>query len=151
MAKQELDLIGRASLPGLLRWSWSVYGAAIRHSLEQARFDDLPRNGPYVLSALARTGEPLSDVVRQLAVTKQAAGQLVDSLVLRGYLQRETDPGDRRRLVVSLTVRGAAAAEVVRGAVEEVDLALEKRVGAESIARTRQTLGALIAMAAHDA
>ena len=54
----------------------------------------------------AQTQAPLAEVIRQLGVSKQAAGQLVDSLVVRGYLDRTVDPDDRRRLIVTLTERG---------------------------------------------
>ena len=59
---------------------------------------------------LPHGGAPLATVIRQLGVSKQTAGQLVDSLAARGYLDREADPYDRRRLVVRLTERGEQAA-----------------------------------------
>jgi DNA-binding MarR family transcriptional regulator len=77
-------------------------------------------------------------------VSKQAAGQLVDTLVLRGYLDRSIDVEDRRRLTVSLTERGRGAAEAIRAAVEGVDAELLSRVGPEYVAHTRATLAALI-------
>jgi DNA-binding MarR family transcriptional regulator len=83
-------------------------------------------------------------------VSKQAAGQLVDSLVTRGYLDRAPDPEDRRRLTITLTERGQAAAEVIRSAVQQVDAGLVRRVGPEYVAHTRATLAAL-AEAGNDA
>jgi DNA-binding MarR family transcriptional regulator len=132
------------SLPALLRAARSVFGAAIRAELEAHGCDDLPPNGPFVLGAIARTGAPLAQVIRHLGVSKQTAGQLVDTLVARGYLERTPDPDDRRRLVVTLTERGLETAAVVRAAVEEVESDLVRRVGAERLAHTRQTLLALI-------
>ena len=88
------------------------------------------RNGAYVVGAIARTGSPFSGIIRELGVSKQAAGQLVDTLVIRGYLIRTPDPEDRRRMTVTLTERGRLAAEAAHGAVEEVDPALIERVGA---------------------
>ena len=72
---------------------------------------------------------PLSVLVRQLKVSKQAAGQLVDTLVLRGYLKREVDEADRRRFTVALTERGWHAAAVQRAERERIDAELERRVG----------------------
>jgi DNA-binding MarR family transcriptional regulator len=43
-----------------------------------------------------------------LGVTRQAASQLIDTLVVRGYLVREVNPADRRRLNIELTERGGA-------------------------------------------
>jgi DNA-binding MarR family transcriptional regulator len=77
-------------------------------------------------------------------VSKQAAGQLVDTLVTRGYLDRSPDPEDRRRLTITLTQRGHAAAAVIRAAVQRVDADLVARVGQEYIAHARLVLAALI-------
>ncbi len=85
-----------------------------------------------------------SDIIDQLGVSKQAAGELVDTLVTRGYVERTIDPEDRRRLRVSLTERGDGAAAVVTAAVERTDAALLARVGPEYVAHTRATLAALI-------
>ena len=133
-------------MPALLRAAWSTYRSAVRTALAGGGFDDVPRNGSYVLSAIAHDGAPLSGVIAQLGVSKQAAGQLVNTLVVRGYLERAGDPADRRRLVVSLTERGSAAASVVRTAVEAVDAALEAQVGTERMADVRQTLAVLASL-----
>lgn len=150
-AREERHRAGQPSLPALLRAARAAYGTAIRAALADAGCDDVPRNGIYVISAIARTGAPLSDVITQLGVSKQAAGQLVDTLVLRGYLDRAVDPADRRRVVVTLTGRGEAAAAVIRSAVEGLDAGLEKTVGAEYVRHTRATLAALIRGTAADA
>ena len=130
-------------LPALLRAARSIFALAVRTALDGSDFDDLPPNGPYVLGAMARNGAPLAAIIRQLGVSKQTAGQLIDSLVARGYLDRHIDPTDRRRLVLALTERGEAAAAVVRGAVEQVEAGLQERVGPRRVAATRQTLAVL--------
>src|SRR5450755_894793 len=136
--------LDEVAFPALLRAARTAYGSAIRASLAEAGCDDVPRNGSYVIGAIARTGAPLSQIIRELGVSKQAAGQLVDTLVMRGYLDRSVDPGDRRRLTISLTDRGHAAATVVRSAVERVDAGLIDRVGPEYVVHARVTLAALI-------
>lgn len=133
-------------LPALLRGARSTYGGAIRDALAEAGFDDIPKNGIYVIGAISRMGAPMATIIRQLGVSKQAAGQLVDALVLRGYLERAVDDEDRRRLTVALTERGRAAAEVSRKTVERIDAALLKKVGREHIAHARATLMALIGL-----
>src|ERR1700761_8964170 len=118
--------------PALLRWSRGSYGKAMHKALEEAGCDDVPPNGMYVIGGLAQgVGDvPLSVLIMDLKISKQAAGQLVDTLVLRGYLFRETDEADRRRFTVSLTERGKYAAEVQRTAREAIDAELIRRVGA---------------------
>jgi DNA-binding MarR family transcriptional regulator len=132
------------ALPALLRAARMTYGSAIRAAVEAVGCGDLPRNGAFVLGAIARGGVGLGAVIDALGVSKQAGGALVDALVNRGYLDRSVDPEDRRRLRVELTPRGEAAADVVRQAVEGVDNALGERIGAEHVAHTRATLLALI-------
>src|SRR5689334_4573730 len=98
-------------IPVLLRHARTAYGAAMRAALAGIDCDDMPRNGMYVVGGLAMGagGVPLKQLVKELGVSKQAAGQLVDTLVLRGYLERAADPDDRRRISVTLTARGRAA------------------------------------------
>src|SRR5262249_30251950 len=115
-------------------------------SLVSAGFDDIPRDGVFVLGSLSRTGAPLAEVIRWLGVSKQAAGQLVDTLVLRGYLERSVDEEDRRRLRVNLKERGRAVAALARQAVEHIDERLRTSVAAEHIAHTRTTLLSLIVL-----
>jgi DNA-binding MarR family transcriptional regulator len=140
----ERDWFDEVPFPALLRAARRAYGAAIRAALADAGCDDMPRNGSYVIGAIARTGASLSQIIKGLGVSKQAAGQLVDTLVTRGYLDRSPDPDDRRRLTVTLTERGHAAATVIRSVIERVDADLAGRVGAEHVAHTRATLAALI-------
>lgn len=144
MVEDGNERLGEVSIPALLRAARRSYGSAIHRSLSEAGFDDMPRNGSYVVGGTARTGAPLSDIIRGLGVSKQAAGQLIDTLVLRGYVERAVDAEDRRRLTVSLTERGLAAAKAIHSAVDTVDADLWERVGPEFVAHTRATLAALI-------
>jgi len=133
-------------IPVLLRGARNTYGEIMRKALAEADCDDVPANGMYVIGGLAMgTGvAPLSTMILALKTSKQAAGQMVDTLVLRGYLKREADEEDRRRFTVKLTERGWHAAAVQREERERIDAELIKRVGADTVAAARKTLGALI-------
>ena len=132
-------------MPALLRAARSTYGAAMRRALANEGYSDIPKNGMYVIGGLALgAGDaPLSRLIQELGVSKQAAGQLVDTLVLRGYLERAVHADDRRKLTITLTPRGQAAAAVQAAARMQVDVELLTRIGADDIARTRRTLAAL--------
>lgn len=114
----------------------------------EAGYDDIPGNGLYVIGGLALNREdiPLGQLIRELRISKQAAGQLVDTLVTRGYLERAIDKEDRRKLTVTLTERGREAAAIQAAARERVDAELLAAVGPEDIERTRCTLARLIEM-----
>lgn len=140
-----LDDIG---MPVLLRHARNTYGAAMRRALNDAGYDDIPGNGLYVIGGLAldRADIPLGQLIREMRLSKQAAGQLVDTLVTRGYLERSIDKDDRRKLTVTLTERGRAAAAAQRAAREKVDADLLAAVGKDDIDRTRRTLAVLCDM-----
>ena len=104
----------------------------------------MPANGGYVLGLIESRGSGLSDVIADLGVSKQTASQLVDTLVVRGYLERSVDPDDRRRVLVTLTERGRAASDAVFATVEEIDARLVAAVGEERMTHTKETLAVLV-------
>jgi DNA-binding MarR family transcriptional regulator len=131
----------------LMREARDVYRDAIRHALAHADCDDVPGNGVFVLTRLDRTGpEPKfssqADVVSLLGLSKQAASQLIDTLVLRAYLQRRFDPEDRRRMELRLTHRGCTAATAIQEAIDAIDEAIALRVTADELQGLRAGLAA---------
>lgn len=134
--------------PALLRHARVTYGMAMSRALAEAGYDDVPKNGMYIIGGMSlETGEiPLGQLIKELRVSKQAAGQLVDTLVLRGYLKRDEDQEDRRKSNIILTKRGRAAAAVQTAARKKIDDQLIERAGQEDVLRARRTLAALIDM-----
>jgi DNA-binding MarR family transcriptional regulator len=137
-----------AVLPALLRHARTAYGGAMHAALTEAGCDDIPKNGLYIIGGLAMGagGVPLGRLAEELGVTKQAAGQLVDTLVLRGYLDRTVDADDRRKISITLSERGQMAASVQAAARQRVDAALAAKVGDACVAQMRKGLGVLCAM-----
>lgn len=133
-------------MPALLRHARRTYGNAMRVALAHEGYDDIPANGLYIIGGLAlgEGGVPISRLVHSLGISKQRAGQLVDALVMRGYLQRTPDDKDRRQLIVTLTERGHAAARTQATVRQRIDAALLARVGQSALDATRRTLIALI-------
>jgi DNA-binding MarR family transcriptional regulator len=137
-----------AGLPALLRAARNAYARRIRIALAAVDCDDMPRNGIYVIGALARGNVPMAQIIADLGVSKQAAGQLVDTLVLRGYLARTEDAADRRRLKLKLTMRGQDAAAAAAEVIGAMEAAVTAQLGADNLARTRNVLRALISLGA---
>jgi DNA-binding MarR family transcriptional regulator len=136
-------------LPVLLGEGRMTYGRAIRRGYAGAGFDDIPKLGPRLLGGIRRFGGAVGsvgDVARDFGISKQAASKLIDTLVVRGYVERGTDPEDRRRLTLELTERGREAADVGWEATDRVDRELEEAVGAAAITQMRETVGALIGL-----
>lgn len=129
--------------PVLLRHALGAYANAVAARLATAGFEDLPRNGPFVLSGVDKHGGSAVDLIQGLGVTRQAVSQLVDTLVVRGYLCRQVNSDDRRRLDIELTARGRAAAAVVQAAIYEVDRQLAAMLSPSQLAGLRAGLAAL--------
>jgi DNA-binding MarR family transcriptional regulator len=138
------------AIPALLRAARGSYAQVIERHLAAAGYDDLPRNGSFVLGGMVNHGGSAADMIRGLGVTKQAASQLIDTLVLRGYLTREVNPDDRRRMTIGLTDRGRAAAAAIRGAVREVDAELAQMISPAELAGLRAGLTALAKLKERD-
>jgi DNA-binding MarR family transcriptional regulator len=84
-----------------------------------------PAHG-FAFARLAPNGATVTDLAAHLGVTKQAASQLVDEVVRKGYAERRPHPDDARARLVVLTERGwactraaeEAAADAVRAWVD---------------------------------
>lgn len=108
--------------------------------------DDMPPRGAFVVGGIDRNGTSMGDLPAGMGISKQAVSQLVDTLVARGYVHREPDPADRRRMLLTLTARGREAAKVTRRAVATVDRRLAQRASAQAVTTTRRVLAALISL-----
>jgi DNA-binding MarR family transcriptional regulator len=59
-----------------------------------------------VLAYLLDDPLTLSDIARRRRVSLQAAGELIQTLVDRGWIKRVQDPSDRRQMLLHLTKEG---------------------------------------------
>jgi DNA-binding MarR family transcriptional regulator len=133
-------------IPKLMLDARGSYGNLSRRALAEAGCDDVPDNGGFVLARLDVPGSeftPQAEAVSDLRRSKQRSSQLIDTLVLRGYVERRNDPEDRRRMGVRLTERGRAAAAAIQAAVDTIDTELEQRLTAEELRGLRAGLAAL--------
>jgi DNA-binding MarR family transcriptional regulator len=131
------------AIPALIRAARGSYAESIRRHLAAEGIDDLPRSGAFVLACLANGDAAVVDRIRSLGVSKQAASQLIDTLVLRGYLTRQTNPSDRRRITIDLTDRGRAAAGTIYEATCAIDEELSGMISPAELAGLRAGLAAL--------
>ncbi len=76
---------------------------------------------------------------------------LIDTMVMRGYLERTPDTEDRRRMLLHLTPRGEAAATLSWQAAARVDEELAGRLSADGVAALRVGLSALCEISAESA
>ncbi|WP_328337625.1 MarR family winged helix-turn-helix transcriptional regulator [Streptomyces violaceus] len=77
-----------------------------------------PAHG-FAFARLAPDGATVTDLAVHLGVTKQAASQLVDEMVRKGYAERRAHPGDARARLIVLTARGRACTRAAEEAAAE--------------------------------
>lgn len=92
----------------------------IQEGLARRGFDDVRPVHGFVFARISGTQATTADLAAHLGVTKQAAAQLVDYLVARGYLRREADPRDGRAKLLVLTERGEACTAAADQAATDV-------------------------------
>jgi DNA-binding MarR family transcriptional regulator len=77
-----------------------------------------PAHG-FAFARLSPDGATAGDLAVHLGITKQAASQLVDELVRKGYVERLPHPGDARARLLVLTERGRACTRAAEEAAAE--------------------------------
>ncbi|MFJ5778292.1 MarR family winged helix-turn-helix transcriptional regulator [Streptomyces sp. NPDC093094] len=77
-----------------------------------------PAHG-FAFARLAPDGATATDLAAHLGVTKQAASQLVDEIVRKGYAERRPHPDDARARLIVLTERGWACTRAAEEAAAE--------------------------------
>ncbi len=91
----------------------------IQEGLAARGFTDIRPAHGYVFAALS-TDMTTAGLAVALGITKQGAGQLVDTLVERGYIRRQPDPRDGRAQLLVLTERGHACTQAAERAASDV-------------------------------
>ncbi|MEZ0090400.1 MarR family winged helix-turn-helix transcriptional regulator [Streptacidiphilus sp. EB129] len=114
------------ALPAVLLALSGALVAGIQAGGAARGFDDVRPAHGFAFARLASGGATVGELADHLGVTKQAASQLVEELVRKGYVARHPHPDDARARLVLLTDRGwactraadDAAADTVRPWIE---------------------------------
>ncbi|MEW2578559.1 MarR family winged helix-turn-helix transcriptional regulator [Streptomyces syringium] len=75
----------------------------------QQGFEDLRPAHGYAFARISVGDATTANLAEHLGVTKQAAAQLVEELVRKGYVERHPHPQDARARLLGLTEAGRAA------------------------------------------
>lgn len=103
-------------------------------------YDDLGRSDGYVFRALAAGPLTTSALAARLAISKQGAGQIVDDMTRRGYLESRPDPGDARARLLVLSERGRGAFAAAREFHQRYERGLARRHGRAAVTTLRDLL-----------
>ncbi|HEY8473687.1 MAG TPA: MarR family transcriptional regulator [Natronosporangium sp.] len=115
-----------------------VFARLAEHGHDQVR----PRHGA-VLAYLEADGLRATELARLSGRPKQVIGRLVDELEALGYVERRTDPTDRRGKLVALTDRGREEQRLADEIIADIERRHARRVGKADYATFRRVLRTL--------
>ncbi|MFE7230685.1 MarR family winged helix-turn-helix transcriptional regulator [Streptomyces sp. NPDC001231] len=104
-----------------------------------------PAHG-FAFARLAPDGATVTELAAHLGVTKQAASQLVDEIVRKGYAERLPHPQDARARLVVLTERGRACTRAAEESAADAVRAWGEAIGESEV---RALWGQLARLAQH--
>jgi DNA-binding MarR family transcriptional regulator len=108
-------------------------------------FTDVRPSHGFAFVRISRGDATMVDVANHLGISKQAASQMVELLVQRGYVDRTQHPTDARSSVLSLTVKGWACARAAEDSAERTIAEWERTAGAAHMRTLTATLDAVVA------
>ncbi|MBO0835874.1 MAG: MarR family transcriptional regulator [Actinobacteria bacterium] len=131
--------LGRA-----LRGALAAYQLRMDAELTAAGFDERRFPQGRVLRMCAGSAEvTISDVGRQLGISRQAASKIVADLRNRGYLTVTSSAADGREKILTLTPRAVEFLAARKAAARAIEAQLRSQLG---VARIDQLVAALDAM-----
>mgnify|MGYP000076619297 CR=1 FL=1 len=118
---------------------------------EEVRARGVPVTVWRILASLKGTaGLTVGDLARSCLANQPAISKMVDKLVIRGLLSRQTDGDDRRRVWVRLTAAGEAEVDGLIAAAERHQARLLEAIGPGEARVLKRALTLLIERAAPD-
>jgi DNA-binding MarR family transcriptional regulator len=117
-----------------------VVADCLGDAVHRAGIDDMRSSFGFVIRALAERDRTLTELSELLGVTKQAAIKVVDEMQLRGYVEREPDPVDRRAKVIRLTDKARRVRRTALRASGRLEAELIEDTSAADVAALRRVL-----------
>lgn len=124
MQNSEAVALSAALLAAAGELTRRIHDGVVARGFEGVR----PAHG-FAFTRLAPDGATVTDLAVHLGVTKQAASQLVDELVRKGYVERRPHPEDARARLVVLTGAGRACTRAADEAAAEAVRAWGETLG----------------------
>ncbi|WUJ71597.1 MarR family winged helix-turn-helix transcriptional regulator [Kribbella soli] len=131
---------GKPDIGILLLLADQEFVRELREHVAAQGFDDQGRSDGFVFRTLSAGPTTISGLAERLEITKQGAGQIVDDMERRGYIERRPDPSDARAKLLHLTEHGQAALSTARKFHQAYERRLRKQFGDEAIDTLRDVL-----------
>src|SRR6185312_5086017 len=116
-----------------------------RDELEQTEYRDVRPTHGCVFRFIREDGMRLTRLAELAKITKQSAGEVIDDLVTRGYVERIPDPEDKRAKLICLTMKGREAQATGLALLIKIEERWIERYGAERWAAMRDLLEEIVA------
>ena len=127
-----------------LRRAWIGYQRRLDRAMADAGFDERRFPDGRVLRLCSDSaGSTISNIGRELGITRQGAGKVVSHLSDRGYVSVADSPTSGREKAVTLTVRGTQYLEAQGEAVRTIERQLRKELGEQPLTALHRLLDAL--------
>lgn len=144
------DPLERTELTFLLGMAFQMVLTEFVSRVDAAGYSDLRPVHGLVFQTLKRSGATSSELAEGLGVTKQAAGQIIDDLEKRGYVERRPHPAGGRRKLVVLTDKATEHLAVAGRILHELEDQLAERLRAAGREMPRAELAAIVRALAGD-
>jgi len=103
-------------------------------------FSDVRPAHGFAFSRLSAGGATITQLAEHLDITRQAAAQLVDELIAKGYVERQPHPQDARARLIVLTDKGWACTRAAEAAIKETLRPWEAALGTKRLLALRNDL-----------
>lgn len=129
---------GRLAAELLAASAW--FDEAMLARLARRGWPKLSATRSRIFLALSRGPVLVSDLARELDVSRQAVHKLLDSLQEEGLVERRPDEHDRRAQRIVLTERGRTLATEASHVLVDLEQELARRIGTGPVQALREAL-----------
>ena len=144
MTQADENLDTRIPVTGLWDAALQAFLDRFRIELAQSEYSDIRATHGCVFRFVREDGMRLTRLAELAGITKQSAGEIVDDLAKRGYVERTPDPADKRAKLITLTDRGREAQATGFALFADVERRWIERYGAERWEAMRDLLEEIV-------
>ena len=139
-----LEAAKRASLGQVLLRAARLFNEAAIARVNANGGPPLRQAHTQLLPHLGREGIRATELARQVGISKQAVGVLLEDMLTWGVVERVPDPADGRAQLVRLTTEGEAATLRGLGVLDGLAAELEAELGEKTMRKLHKRLGQLV-------
>lgn len=133
-----------ADLALLLLGSYRRLVDTVIRELGERGYDGVRASHDFAMRAIEAGADNATELARRLAVTKQGAARTIETLLERGYLDREVDPADARRKRLRVTPLGSTVMREGEAIFDELRRQWERTLGKKELALLEEQLATIV-------